>query len=79
MLHGEFLPAGSFGGTTTVDKQMHFQTYSYTGASSTNTGGIAKTQRTGPETGNGLFSFVGSALLSSLSYSEHPFHLHTVV
>lgn len=36
MLHEEFLPAGSFGGRATVDKQMHFQTYSHTGANSTN-------------------------------------------
>lgn len=43
------------------------------------TGGIAKTQWTVPKIGNVLFSFVGPALLSSLSYSEHPFYLHTVV
>lgn len=56
---------------------MHFQTYSHTGANSTNTGGIAKTQWTVPEIGNVLFSFVGPVLLSSLSDSQRASFLFT--
>lgn len=41
MFHGEFRLAGSLG-RTTVGKQMHFQTYSHSGANSTNTGGHCK-------------------------------------
>lgn len=70
MLHGVLLPVGSCGRTTTVDKQMHFQTYSHIWANSTNTGDIAKTQWVAPETRNISFNFVGTALLSLLSDSQ---------